>query len=825
MDEEQQRQGGEPTAWDGPTDPEARRPPPDDRAPREAVPSGAPSGRLEADGAEASDIETTRELPPDFYRSAGSRKPPRPLTDDGKSRSWMLAVSILLVVAIVAGVAYAGLSAMRGSPALPFVPSLGCSDGTACSAARAYLDAYTNGKYDAMYDQISAASRKRFSDPQMLRGNFSDARDYVVTRTRTILDEAHVYNIDASPGDVTQRSDTGATLPVRMVMKSSYLGTITQDLPLPLVKEGSRWRVNWSPGLIFRQLDDAQGDPQYQRKVHLFAQDAQRGTIFDRDGNVLAKDDTAYGIYVVLSKVQDQGALVSTLAQALDFTQSQVQAKLAGAKSGQNVLIRTITPQLYQRVSAKFDGLAAVQIQTSVQRIYPYGADAAAVTGYVGAVDPGDLKADTQNYYGQTDKIGKAGAEQWGERYLRPTRGGTLQIANVNADGSLGDPAYTIAQRDAANGADVHTTIAIKLQQATLASIRQRQGSRGVGVALLDPPTGDVLALVSTPIYDPNDFSLGFTPNEQGRLNAMDHPYLNRAIQSARPIGSVFKLVTLSAALESGVDPNRAFTCNGTYQVPGEDHLRKEDVGGGHGALTTLKALPPSCDVIFWQLAVEMNNHDANYLSAFAKKMGYGSASGIIGMPPGAENPGLVPDPAWLAQTQSGARWTPSDAANLGIGQGAFIATPLQVASVTAAIANNGQRMRPRLVASVTDNSGATVTSFGATVAGTIPVSAEHLAMVQAAMLGVTSDPSGTTYKRFQGFPVRVAGKTGSAEVQGQPRPDAWFTCYAPASPLSGPPVTPRLAMAVTIPGGGFGEPNAVPITIDVLGQYFNVNS
>src|SRR5262249_14629793 len=158
---------------------------------------------------------------------------------------------------------------------------------------------------------------------------------------------------------------------------------------------------------------------------------------------------TAYSIYVVPQGVQDRVGLVSTLAQTLDFTQSQVQARLSAAKPGQNVLIRTITPQLYQQVGAKLNGLAGVQIQTSVERIYPYGAAAAAVTGYVGAVSPDDLKADTQDYYTQTDVIGRAGVEQWGEQYLRPTRGGTLQIVNVNADGSLGDPAYAIAQRDA----------------------------------------------------------------------------------------------------------------------------------------------------------------------------------------------------------------------------------------------------------------------------------------------------------------------------------------------------------------------------------------
>lgn len=819
MDKEQPRQGEQPAAWDGPTDPDANRPPPDNRSSQ----ARGSQSLSQPDATKTSEpyVDTTVELPKDYVPPPIPRRVLR--SDTAQSRPWIFVVSSLLVVAILVAIGYSALSAARGSPIVPFIPAIGCGTNSPCEAARAYLDAYTSGKYDAMYDLISSASRQRFNDKNILNGNFTDSKDYVLTRTRTILEEAHVYTISATTGDVSQPNATSATVPVRVVMKSSYLGTITQDLTLPLVKEHDNWRVSWSPGLIFQQLDDPQGDPQYQRKVHLFPQDAKRGTIFDRDGNVLAKDDTAYSVYVVPSKVQDQAALVSTLAQTLDFTQSQIQSKLSGAKSGQNVFIRTITPQLYQQVSDKLNAQAGVQIQTSVQRIYPYGVVAAAVTGYVGAVSPDDLKADTQDYYTQTDIIGRAGVEQWGEQYLRPTRGGTLQIVNVNGDGSLGDPAYTIAQRDATDGADIHTTIAIGLQQAAMASMMKQQKMHPVSSVVLDPTTGKVLVLASYPIYDPNDFSLGFTPNEQARLNAMDHPFLNRAIASARPIGSAFKLVTLSAALEGGIDPTRIFTCNASYQVPGEDHVRTDLDKRGHGKITVLQALPPSCDVIFWQVSVELNAHDPNYLPSFAKKMGYGSATGIIGMPKGAENPGLVPDPEWLAQTQNGARWTPTDAANLGIGQGAFIATPLQVASLTASLSNNGQRMRPFLVSSVTDSTGATVTSFAPQVAATVPITPEHLAMIQAAMLGVTTDPTGTAVALFKGYPIRVAGKSGSAEVQGQANPDGWFTCYAPASPVGGPAVTPQIAIAVGMPDIGFGAATAAPITKDILSSYFNV--
>jgi penicillin-binding protein 2 len=326
--------------------------------------------------------------------------------------------------------------------------------------------------------------------------------------------------------------------------------------------------------------------------------------------------------------------------------------------------------------------------------------------------------------------------------------------------------------------------------------------------------------MASSPIYDPNHFSLGFTPNELARFNALDHPYLNRTIQGAYPIGSVFKLVTLSAALSNGVKPTDIFTCHGSYQVPGESVVRIDDAPKGHGSLTAPEALAPSCDVIFWQVAVLLNSKDPNILPNTAKAFGYGSKTGIIGLPGGDEDQGFVPSPASVQQ--QGQQWTPGNAADLGVGQGTFQATPLQVAAVSAALGNGGKRMQPILVSSVTSPSGTTIVQFPPKQIGTLPLSADNLAIVQTAMVATTDTPAGTSYDRFHNFPILVAGKTGTAE-SGQPLPHALFTSYAPASPLSGQPVAPQIATSVIVETSGPGDTFAAPVTLAMLHAFFNI--
>jgi penicillin-binding protein 2 len=758
--------------------------------------------------------DKTRDLPPELIGGPISRIPatrrPRLIAIGA-----VVALAVLLVTSMFLATRGSGSGVLGTGPAFE-----GCGDSTPCQVADSYLADYVTGKYDDLYGLVSQQTIKQFNDPRILRGNYQNAHDYITTRTKDILARAQITSITASPDTAQKTSATTATVPARFELQSSRVGSFEQDISIPLVYENNHWRVVWTPGLIFTQLDDA-SDPYYARKVDLIALDGARGTIFDRDGNVLAKDDTVYDINVTPAKLTDKTGELTILGKDLDFTAAQFTQKIGNVSADQLVTIRTITAQLYQQVSGDLGKLAGVSATKTTGRVYPYGTATAPVTGYVAPVTADDIKNDKSGYYDNpADVIGKAGVELWGEQYLRPQHGGRLQIFETNADGSDGAVVFTVASRIPTSGDDIHTTISLKAQQTAMTSLSQQAGHNG-GALAVDPTTGEVLAMGTYPTYNPTDLALGLTPNAYARLNALNAPFLNRAMASAQPVGSVFKLFTLAAGLQNNVSAAQIFTCAGSYQVPGEAKPRKDDLPQGHGKITAPYALTPSCDVVFWQIAVMLNGKDPTLLPNMAKSFGFGAYTDIVGVPRSDENPGIVPDPEWMKANNHG-NWSVTDAANLGIGQGFFQATPAQIALAAAAIADNGVRVQPRLVASVVANSGATVTSFGPTQRATLSLSADNLATIQAAMLGPLYDPRGTAYGDFKGVPVLVAGKTGTAE-SGQSLPNGWFACYAPATPASGPAVTPKIAIGSLVERSDFGEKYALPVSRAILRAYLGV--
>ncbi|HEX9038131.1 MAG TPA: penicillin-binding transpeptidase domain-containing protein [Ktedonobacterales bacterium] len=811
----------------------------DQRGPREldnrgAAESNAPGGLTPT---EAPDSERTVELSPDVMAAMAARRAPQraaPITRAPSQPSqpkgppiWAYLVTTLVVIGLIVGATYTLIQANRG-PGSTTGPA-GCGTSSACAAANAYIADFTGGKYEALYTLTSQASRTRFSDPAILHAgakyainavDYTDARDYITSRTKYIVQAAAIDSMAATTGATHVVSATQATVPVRLIMTSARVGAIAEDITIPLRLEGKSWKVDWSPGLIFPQLDSS-ADSTYTNVVRLVTAgyEGQRGAIYDAEGDALAKDGTVYQIQVCPSQIKSQSAVFAALTSKIDLTQGEITNAYQGQDPKQCYTVRTIADTLYTSVSVALN-LPGIQAQQAIGREYHYGATTAAVTGYVGQVSQQDLNNDTSHYYQAGDIIGRAGVEQWGETYLRPLKGGKLVIRARNADGSDGPVQASIAERQAVNGDDIHTFINIGAQQAAMkAALAESQYSSGA--VAVDPETGAVLVMISNPIYDPNDLSLGLTANAQARLNAMNHPYLNRAVQTADPIGSVLKLVTLATGLQNGVTPTQIFTCPGFFTLPGVTHVFIDDNPNGHGSLTAPKALAPSCDVVFWKIGQMMNDKDPNILPNEVKGFGFGAPTGMIGLPSGVENPGTVPDPTWIQQNEN-ASWTAVDAVNLAVGQGFFQATPAQVAMSTAAIANGGKRLLPRLIDTVTDTTGAKVFVSQYKQVGTLPVSAANLQVIQVAMLGPIHDSDGTTARDFLNYPINVAGKTGTAE-SGQPLPQSWFTCFAPASPITGNPVTPTVTIAALVEHSLSGEKNAVPITKAIMDNLFNL--
>ncbi|MGH2515769.1 MAG: NTF2-like N-terminal transpeptidase domain-containing protein, partial [Ktedonobacterales bacterium] len=287
--------------------------------------------------------DRTEMLPLD-YRPPSNIKLPFDERPASRRRPFLVAVSLLLAFAV----ATLGLLAVLrpGQPSAPTKPT-SCASGTPCQVADDYLAAYSGGDYEAMYRLTSTASQLRFADPAILQGNYKDAHDYIVNRTASLLGAAHVYSMAVTPGKVTQSSDTTATIPAEVDMTSSWLGTFTENITIPLVKEQGLWRVDWSPGLVFPQLNDP-ADPHYTRRVRLDGQTAARGTIYDRDGHVLAEDETVYQIGVVPTQLKNEATVLKVLSASLGLPASQIQAMYQGATGFVN--IRTVPPQLYQQI-------------------------------------------------------------------------------------------------------------------------------------------------------------------------------------------------------------------------------------------------------------------------------------------------------------------------------------------------------------------------------------------------------------------------------------------------------------------------------------------
>jgi penicillin-binding protein 2 len=288
---------------------------------------------------------------------------------------------------------------------------------------------------------------------------------------------------------------------------------------------------------------------------------------------------------------------------------------------------------------------------------------------------------------------------------------------------------------------------------------------------------------------------------------------VNRATQGTYPAGSVFKVVTIATGMEEGgLQANSTFTCQGTWTGLGPQLPKTCWLRSGHGRIPLNYALTVSCDITFYQVGLLLNGTDPALLPRFAKGFGLGAPTNL-GI---EEAAGQVPDPEWYLQTY-GWSWLPGDAVNLAIGQGDLLVTPLQIARLMAAVGNGGTLYEPRVVLQAGDELDRPQQVFEPAAAGSLPVGADTLGIIQAALLDVTAHSAGTAYRAFEGLTLPVAGKTGTAE-SGQEKPHAWFAGYAPAE-------NPEIAIAVIVENSGEGSTFAAPLFRKVVETYFGLST
>jgi len=340
-------------------------------------------------------------------------------------------------------------------------------------------------------------------------------------------------------------------------------------------------------------------------------------------------------------------------------------------------------------------------------------------------------------------------------------------------------------------------------------------------VVVMDVNTGDELAMASYTLYDPNvlnpnnNHSLAGSGDIENVATDPYTPFLNRALPGQYPRGSIWKIVSMAAALESGVlSPHSLFTCTGVWEGLGSDpaNIRYDWKEGGHGEVTFIQGLTASCNPYFYQVGLLTGELDFHIIPEIGRAFGFGETHNLI-LP---EEAGLVPDPEWMLETR-GESWTIADSVNIAIGQGDMLVTPLQIAMMVSAVANGGTLYRPQFVESIGLIGEAPSVTFDTEIIGQIPVSAEHLEAIRQGMRGVVIDMAlGTAEGRLGSMQVAVAGKTGTAQTPapGEP-PHAWFAGFAPFD-------DPEIAVVVLIENSGQGSGVAAPIFRRIVERYYD---
>ena len=548
-----------------------------------------------------------------------------------------------------------------------------------------------------------------------------------------------------------------------------------------------------------------------------------RGLIVDRNGVVLAGNNSGYTLEIAPDKTPDLERTIDRLARLVEIQpkdRTRFERLRAETRSAESLPIRTrLTDAEVARVAANRYRFPGVEIKARLFRDYPLGETASHVLGYTGRITERDQEKIEAlgleaNYRG-TDVIGKSGIEASYQEDLH----GRAGFEQVEID-AAGRAIRTLTRTAAQPGNDVALTLDTGLQQVAETAFGDRRGA----LVALEPATGAVLALVSQPGFDPNLFVDGIDPQSWDALNnSPDHPLNDRAIAGLYPPGSTLKPYLALAALELGKRTPKSSIVDPGYFVFGGRRFR-DDKQGGHGVVDMYKSLVESCDTYYYMLA---NDLGIESIAQFLAPFGFGSRTGIDLE---GESAGVLPSPEWKARrfrSLEQKKWYPGETISVGIGQGYNAYTPIQLALAVATLANGGAMYRPRLVDHVDDPRTGERRYEEPQLVRRIALHEANLVFVKRAMEGVNRDPEGTGSRAFAGAQYTSAGKTGTAQViaikQNEKyeeknvaerlRDHSLYVVFAPVE-------SPKIALAVVVENGGFGSRAAAPIARAVLDYY-----
>ena len=545
-----------------------------------------------------------------------------------------------------------------------------------------------------------------------------------------------------------------------------------------------------------------------------------RGLIFDRNGEVLAHNYSAYTLEIVPSKVGDLEALINELATVVEIAardRKRFKKLMEESKRFESLPIRTrLSDVEVARFAANRYRFPGVEIKARLFRQYPKGESASHVVGYIGRINDKDLERleandGLANYRG-SQHMGKIGIEQSYEKELH----GITGFEEMETD-AAGRVIRVISRTPAISGNDLTLSLDARLQEVAEKAFGDRRGA----LVAIEPATGEVLAFVSKPGFDPNLFVDGIDSENWDLLNnSIDRPLNNRALRGLYPPGSTFKPFMALAGLELKKRwPRHAINDSGYFSLPGSTHRFRDWKAGGHGIVDLHKSLVVSCDTYYYGLA---NDLGIDNIFDFVSQFGLGKKTGIDIE---GEASGLLPSQEWKMRRHK-QKWYAGDTISVGIGQGYNLTTPLQLAFATAILAGNGTAFRPHLVKQVLNNNKEVVREIAKEPLYTLNLNPDNLQAVRNALIDVTR-PGGTAALAGADAAYVFAGKTGTSQVIGMKqgekyveskvrerfRDHALFITYAPAE-------NPKIALSVLVENGGHGGSAAAPIARMVMDYY-----
>jgi penicillin-binding protein 2 len=553
-------------------------------------------------------------------------------------------------------------------------------------------------------------------------------------------------------------------------------------------------------------------------RIRLQNIDPPRGLIFDRNGHVLVDNRPSFDVHITLKDARPVEETINKLEKYLDVPAEELLLKLSASKgvsAYKPVLLKQdIGRNALASIEAHKYDLPGIAVNVKLRRHYLNIQDAVHLIGYLSEINSQELASGKYPGLRRGDLIGKFGAEKAFENFLQGERGG--RQVEVNANGQVVRILKTVAAKP---GQNIHLTLDYPLQKKAESLL---QGVAGAVVAM-DPTSGRILALASSPSFDQNYFVSGMSHEQWDALISNPfRPMENKAIQGEYPPGSTYKIITALAGLVEGViDEHTEFFCPGYYRFG--NRVYRCWKRGGHGKVKIVKALAESCDVYFYQVGDLLG---VDRLAWYAKAAGLGSPTGIE---LDKEARGLIPTAAWKKK-RTGIAWQRGETLSVAIGQGFNLTTPIQMAGMMAAIANGGTRYKPMILESIKTADGRLIYQNEPQVAGKVPVTQKALELVRRGLWEVVNSNRGTA-RGSRLADIEFSGKTGTSqvisrkkdetrsdeEVPAHLRPHAWFVAYAPSE-------APKIAVAVLVEHGEHGSGAAAPIAREMIKTYLRKN-